>query len=96
MRPRDVIKSYVSELLSPSRSRLTPGALKVAERKAGRYFRLFNANHKYLAFSILLCRKRPNREQAELFGEVTERPARGAAVPFGREKGRGELVWRSG
>lgn len=43
-------------------------AKDAAVKKFHSYMRLFNENHKYLGYNVLLCRKRPETEQITLFG----------------------------
>lgn len=43
-------------------------AVETAVEKLYGYMSLFAENHRYLGYAVLLCRKRPEPEQADLFG----------------------------
>jgi ubiquinone/menaquinone biosynthesis C-methylase UbiE len=60
------VKKYCQTLVAPLR--LSKEAHEVAFEKLFRYMEMFNENHKYLSYAVLLCRKVPKREQEALFG----------------------------
>lgn len=62
----DDVKTY-SEILVQQKN-LSDECRQAAVEKLSHYMNLFNENHKYLSYAVLLCRKVPEKEQISLFG----------------------------
>lgn len=61
------IEKYVDKITAHLNDITDKATIEKIKQKAINYYSLFNENHKYLAYSILLLRKRPIEEQIELF-----------------------------
>ena len=60
------VKKYCATMVD--QNGLAGDQRQVALDKLYGYMRLFNENHKYLSYAVLLCRKVPEKEQISLFG----------------------------
>jgi len=63
----NTIEKYVHKITTHLNDIIDRATLDKIKQKAINYYSLFNENHKYLAYSIFLLRKRPVEEQIELF-----------------------------
>ncbi len=63
---QDDVQNYCESIVSPLS--LSTDAHEEAVRKLFKYMDLFNQNHAYLSYAVLLCRKNPFGEQTALFG----------------------------
>lgn len=61
------ITDFLKVLLDPIRSKVVESVYDAFLTKGNYYYNLFNENHKYLSYGIYLMRKRPVKEQLELF-----------------------------
>lgn len=60
------VRSYCEALVALQN--LSASEHQAASEKLYRYMSMFNENHKYLSYAVLLCRKTPQKEQMTLFG----------------------------
>lgn len=63
------VRKYCQQMVENGFSGYAEEIIKVATEKFFGYMSLFNENHKYIAFSVLLFRKDETREQISLFGK---------------------------
>jgi len=61
------INDFLKMLLNPVKSEVNANVFEAFLNKGKYYYNLFNENHKYLSYGIYLMRKRPVKEQLELF-----------------------------
>ncbi len=60
------VRTYCESLITPLN--LSAAAHGAAFKKLHGYMSMFNENHNYLSYAVLLCRKTPETEQVALFG----------------------------
>lgn len=60
------VRAYCEQMVQ--RLALTPASHAVAVKKLQVYMTMFNENHRYLSYAVLLFRKDPSKEQVTLFG----------------------------
>lgn len=63
------VEKYCKQMIEESFRDYSDEIIKIATKKFFDYMSLFNENHKYIAYSVLLFRKNDVREQISLFGK---------------------------